>query len=178
VDVDHAEPIEEILAELAGSDTLGEVAVRGGNDPDVDAARPLVGPDALQLTLLEKAKQKRLHPEAHLAHFVEEERAAIRRLQLADLVAVRAGEAALDVSKELGLEERLRQTGAVDRDEGTAAAGRFRVQCPGDEILADAALASHEDLRVAASGPEGEPKHFGHRRARADRQAAMVDAYA
>jgi hypothetical protein len=42
----------------------------------------------------------------------------VRELELADLVAVRAGEAAAHVSEELGLEQRIRQRAAIDRHEG------------------------------------------------------------
>src|SRR4030095_5327446 len=33
----HLQPIEEILAELPGTDRLVEIAMRGGDHPDVDA---------------------------------------------------------------------------------------------------------------------------------------------
>ena len=42
----------------------------------------------------------------------------MRELQLAALVAIRAGEAALDVAEELRFEERFGEAGAVHRDEG------------------------------------------------------------
>jgi hypothetical protein len=44
----------------------------------------------------------------HLADLVEEERAAVGLLEAADAAAVGAGEGALLVAEELGLEERLR----------------------------------------------------------------------
>ena len=122
VDVDDAQPVEQILAKLAGRYALGEVAIGCGNHPNVDPSRALVGPDPLQLARFEEPQKQRLHPQAHLPHFVEEERAAVRRLELADLVAICAGEAALDVPEQLGLEQRLGQPGAVDRDERTATA--------------------------------------------------------
>ncbi len=122
VDMDDAQPVEQIFAKLAGRYALGEVAIGCGNHANINPSRSLVGPDPLQLTRFEEPKKKRLHPEAHLPHFVEEEGAAVRRLELADLVAIRAGEAALDVAEQLGLEERLGQPGAVDRHEGTATA--------------------------------------------------------
>ena len=48
--------------------------------------------------------------------FVEKHRAAMRQLQLADLVAMRAGEAALDVTEQLRFEQRLRDARAIERD--------------------------------------------------------------
>ena len=77
VDVDDAQPIQQIFAELAGRDALGQVAVGRGDHADVDPSRALVRADALELALLEEAQQQRLHPQAHLPDFVEEQRAAV-----------------------------------------------------------------------------------------------------
>jgi hypothetical protein len=38
VEVDHVEPPVEVLAEGALRDQVGQVAVGGGDDPDVDVA--------------------------------------------------------------------------------------------------------------------------------------------
>ena len=53
-------------------------------------------------------------------------RAAVGHLELARLVAIGAGEAALDVAEQLRLEQRFRQAGAVDRDHARAAARALR----------------------------------------------------
>ena len=132
VNVNDAQPVEQVLAELARGDALGQVAVRRRDDADVHVMRaPIVRADRLDFAVLEEAQQQRLHAQAHLPDFVEEERAAVRELQLAELVAVGAGEAALDVAEQLGLEERLGQPGAVDGDERTAGALRVRVDVRG-----------------------------------------------
>jgi len=76
--------------------------------------RPVtIGADALDFARLEKAEEQRLHAQAHLAHFVHEDRAAMGHLEPSALVAVRAREAALDVSEQLGLEQRLGQSRPV-----------------------------------------------------------------
>ena len=84
----------------------------------------VVRPDRLDLAGFEEAQEQRLHAQAHLADFVEEQRAAVGELQLARLVAVGAREAALDVAEELRFEQRLGQPGAVDRDERSGGALR------------------------------------------------------
>ena len=53
---------------------------------------------------------------------VEEDRAAVRDLEQALLVGVRAGEGAALVAEELALEQRVGQRGAVLRDEALALA--------------------------------------------------------
>ena len=71
-------------------------------------------------------------------------------LELAGLVAVGAGEAALDVAEQLRFEQRLGQAGAVHRDERLVHARLTVVDGAGDEFLADAALAGDQDLGVGA----------------------------
>ncbi len=114
--MDHAQAIQEVLAELTCGDPLGQIAIRRGDHADVEPSRAVVGTDLLDLTVLEEAQQERLHAQAHLADFVEEQRAPVRLLQLADLVAIRAGEAALHVTEQLRFEQGLGQAGAVDGD--------------------------------------------------------------
>ncbi len=117
VEVDDAQPVQQVLAELAGSDELVQVAIGGGDHAHVDPRLRVVGADRLDLAVLEKPQQQRLHAQAHLADLVEKQRAAMRELELAALVAVGAGEAALDVSEELRLEERFGDAGEVHRHE-------------------------------------------------------------
>ena len=76
-----------------------------------------VGADSLNLAGFEESQQHDLHPHAHLADFIEEERAVRRQLDEAGLVAVRAGKAAAYVPEELRLEQRIRQTRAIERHE-------------------------------------------------------------
>ena len=57
----------------------------------------LVRSDRLDFAGLEEPQQQRLHAQAHLADFVEEQRAACASCELSRLVAIGAGEAALDV---------------------------------------------------------------------------------
>ena len=60
------------------------------------------------------AEQQALHARGRLADLVHEHRAAIRQLEDARAIAIRAGEAAAHVTEQLGLEQRLGQRGAVD----------------------------------------------------------------
>ena len=78
--------------------------------------------DTIDLVLLEHAQQLRLQRRLHLAHLVEQQRAAVRQLELAELARRRAGERAALVAEELALEQLARQRRAVDRDEGLRSA--------------------------------------------------------
>ena len=92
----------------------------------------------------------------------------MRQLQLARLVAIGAGEAALHVAEQLGLEQRLGEPAQLTAMNGRAARARARVDLAGDEILADAALAGDEHLRVAGRHALHEREDVRHLLARAD----------
>ena len=146
--MDDVQAVEQILAERPLLDHVAQVAIGRGDDAHVDDASAAVGADLLQLARFEESQQQALHPQRHLADFVEEDGAHVGRLELARLVAVGAGEAALHVAEQLGLEERFGQAGAVDRREDVAGARAARVDRARDDFLADAALARDQDLRV------------------------------
>src|SRR5262245_1745385 len=97
--MDDAQPIVEVLAKLPGGDEVSQFSIRRGDDPDVDLRLRLIGADRLDFAVLEEPQQQRLHAQAHLADFVEEERAAMCELNLAALVPERASEAALHVAE-------------------------------------------------------------------------------
>ena len=117
---------------------------------DVDVAGAAVGADALNFASLEEPQQQALHPQSHLADFIEEHRAHVRRLELAGLVAIGAGKAALHVAEQLRLEQRLGQAGAIDRRERHVCARAAVMNAARDNLLADAALAGDQNLRIAA----------------------------
>jgi hypothetical protein len=75
----------QILTELVAADRLLQVLVRRGDDPDIDLDRPR-RPQALHLLLLQHTEDFRLRLRAHVADFVEEDRPAVRLLELADLL--------------------------------------------------------------------------------------------
>ena len=168
VDVNDPQPVEEILAEFTGRDAVGQVAVGRRDDPHVGDARGAVRADRLDFSGLEEAEQERLHAQAHLADLVEEQRAAVRLLELAGLVAIRAGEAAFDVSEQFRFEQRLGQAGAVQGDEGPIGSRRVDVNGSRDQILADAALAGDQHLRLAGRRAARHRQHFQHRGAGRD----------
>ena len=112
--------------------------------------RLAIGADSLNFTRLEEAQEQRLHAQAHLADFVHEDRSAVGRLEPAALVAMRVGEAALHVTEQLGLEQRVGKSRAVDRDERPASPRAAVVNQTRDDFLADAALAGDQHFGVTA----------------------------
>ena len=153
VDVNHVQPVVEILAEIAGRDALAQVPVGGADDPHVDAiGGAVVGADRLDFARLQESQQQRLHPQRHLADLVEEQRALVGLLEEARLVAIGVGEAAFDVAEELRLEQRIGQAGAVQGAERLRTARAAVVDQLRGDFLADTAFAGDEDLGVGARG--------------------------
>jgi hypothetical protein len=93
-----------------------------------------------------------LHPQRHLPDFVQENGAVVGHLELTGFVAVGAREAALDVAEQLGFQERLGNSGAIDRDEDLGA-GTGVIDGASHHFLAGAALAGDEHLGVGARHP-------------------------
>ena len=74
----------EILAELPRRHRRLQVPVRRRDDAHVDLQRRRAA-DALEPLLLERAQNLRLQRQRQIADFVEEQRAAVRQLELAGL---------------------------------------------------------------------------------------------
>ena len=115
-DRNDAQPEVEILAEPALRDFLFEVLVRRRNDADVDLDRPRRS-EPLDFAFLQHAQHLGLRLGAHVADFVEEDRAAVGHLELADLLLGRAGERAALVAEELRLDQLFGNRRAVDLHE-------------------------------------------------------------
>src|SRR5690606_4940610 len=97
-----------------------------------------------ELPILEHTQQLGLRGGRQLADLVEKQRAVARALERALAGAIGAGERALLVAEQLGLDQVLGQRRAVDRDERLVRDGRQRVQVARDQLLAGPALAEDQ----------------------------------
>ena len=86
------------------ADSLLQVRVGGGDDPHVGLDR-LVAAEPLEPLLLQDAKQLGLRQRMHVADLVQEQRAAVALLELADPPAVGPGERALLVAEQLAFQQ-------------------------------------------------------------------------
>ncbi len=145
----HVEAVEEIFAEIAAFDLFLQVLVGRRHHAHV-YLHVCGGADGLEALLFERAQHLGLRAQAHVADFVEEERAAIGLLKLADLVLVGTGEAALDVAEHFAFDELLGNRGAVDLHEGLGRARTEGVQGVRHQFLAGAAFAIDQDASVGA----------------------------
>src|SRR6267142_516759 len=122
VDGDHAQPVEEVLAEAPRLDLLGEILVRGSDDARVHLDRAGAA-QPLDLAGLDGAEKFGLGVEAHVADLVQEQRPTIRGLEPSSLHLRRSGEGALLVSEELALHQILGEGRAVQLLEWPAGPG-------------------------------------------------------
>ena len=109
-----------------------------------------VPPTRSNRVLLERAQNLRLQRQRQVADLVEKQRAAVRQLELAGLARHRAGEGALLVAEELGLEQVVGNRRAVDRHERAVGPRAQRVQRPREQLLARAALPFEQHRRIRA----------------------------
>ena len=148
-DAHDVETEAEIGAEPVRRDLFVEPAIRGRDDAGVDAARHVLA-DAPHFPILQHAKQLGLRARRQLAHFVEEDRAAIGFLEEPRALADRAGERAARVAEELRLEQVVGERRAVDRAQAAVAPRTEPMHAAGDELLAAAALPFDEHWKRRA----------------------------
>jgi hypothetical protein len=141
--------------------------VGGGDHAHVDADRRLTA-HAIELALSQHTQQPRLQRGRHVADLIEKQRAAVGLLEAAAAQTVGAGEGALLVAEQLGLEQLGRNRRSVQRNERLVRARAVLVQCTRGELLAGTRLARdqhvHARARQAADGAE----HLLHRRRAAE----------
>ena len=134
---EDVQTVEEILAEATGLDLRFQIAVGRGEEPEprrLCACRA----ERREFALLQHPQQLGLHRERHLADLVEEQRSAISLLEESLEPLHGAGECAFFVSEQQVFDHALRQTRAVERDEGAGAPQRVVVDHPREHFLTGA----------------------------------------
>ncbi len=96
--------IIEVFAEAAGAHELDQIAVRGGDQAEIDF-HGFARADGVDLAVLQRAQQLHLRVHRQFADLVEEQGAAIGLDELADLFLAGAGEGALLVAEQDRLHE-------------------------------------------------------------------------
>ena len=167
---DLGEAVEQVLAEGARADHLLEILVRRAHDPGVDRDRAPPA-DTLDGAFLKEAQQLDLEGQRDVAHFVEEQRTAMRTLDLALCGLDRAGEGALLVAEQLAFEQVLGDRRAIYRDERPVGAVARLVQALGEQFLARPARAEQHHRDRGARHPLDGARHL-HHLGRAGDQAA------
>ena len=166
------EPVVEVAAQSPFVHRALRIAVGRGEDAEVGEL--LLAPaDTPEAPGLEHAQQLDLEGGGHLGDFVEEQGPARGVLEQSGMVGERPGEGASLVAEQLGLEQRLGDRRAVDRDEGRARAPGHLVQHLGHEVLAGAALAGDEHRGGGGRDPFHELDQSTHLGRAADDHAGL-----
>src|SRR5579872_3179524 len=114
-ELEHRDPMIEVLAEVTLLDRPLEVEVRRAHEPEV-ALPDLVRAERRELLLLDAAEEDHLALGGEMPDLVEEERPSVGLLDAPDPVLPRIGERPGDVPEELALEESRREGGDVARN--------------------------------------------------------------
>jgi len=104
VDPDDVQTEIEILPETTRRDVGSEVAIRGGDHPNVNLDRPRPA-KPLELTLLQNAQELSLKRKRQLADFIEEDESTIGDFEFAFLLRDRPSEGSAFVAEQFALEE-------------------------------------------------------------------------
>ena len=104
VDWKHVQPVQQVFAQPARCNGLMRQAV-GGRDDSHIGFLALRGTDAHEAPRFQHPQQLDLQLQRHFGDFVQEQRAPAGALEKAQVLAVRAGEAALFVAENLALDQ-------------------------------------------------------------------------
>ena len=99
-DLHHVQAVVEVFPEVASHEPLLEVAIGGGDDPDIDIDRA-VSPDTGKAEVLQDVQEFGLQRKGKIGDLVEIDRSLVGILELARLATVRSGERALFVTGQL-----------------------------------------------------------------------------
>ncbi|CAJ6550943.1 Uncharacterized protein conserved in bacteria [Burkholderia pseudomallei] len=174
MDRQHVQPVIKVRAKAPFRDERRQFGRRRRDDPHIRAHDP-VRADRLELLVLQHAQQLALQRHRHVADFVEKERAAVGKLELADApLAIRARVRARRRAEELGFEQRIGNRRDVD--------GHERLQCPRgrrvdrmrEQLLTGARLAEQQHRRIDLRGAPPLPLRLEAHRARADEARERV----
>ena len=135
----HRQPEVQIFAEQFGGDAGAQRLVGGRHDPHVHLQRDGAA-DTLEPPLFERAENFGLQPQRQIADLVEEQRAAVRELELARLARHRAGKGALLMPEQLGFQQVVGNRRAIDRDKRPVGPIAQRVERAREQLLARAAF--------------------------------------
>ena len=153
-DLDHVEPVEQILPEATCMHFGAQIPVGGTHDACIHGLFQRRSQGA-HLALLDGAKQLGLHRQGQVADLVQKQGPAGGRLEEAWPILRSPGVGALERAEEFGFQQILRNRAAVDGHERPVAAMAAGVDGPRHQLLASAGLTVHQHRRHAAG-------HLGH----------------
>src|SRR5919198_4378781 len=126
VDGDHVQAVKQVFAKKTLLHGFFQGPVGRGQYADIESSI-VVAAQARELAVLQDAQQLGLRRGMHLADLIQEDGPAVGLLELAQLLALGAGESAGLVSEQFAFQQFVRDGCAVDLNEGLVAAGGIAV---------------------------------------------------
>ncbi len=167
IDDEGADAVKEVVAERTPCDLFAQVLVGRGQDAG-GHPQGFRAPHPLELQFLQHPQQLCLQLEGEVADLVEQQGAAARLLDAADLALLGSREGAALVAEQLGLQQVAGDRRTVHRHEGPAGPRGVMMDRVGDEFLARPALAQDQHGQVAVRDAPDGLVDFPHRAALAD----------
>src|SRR5262245_954880 len=167
----HGKAEVQVLSEVSFFDFFFEVLVGRGDDPYVDFDRTSRS-KSFDFALLQHSQYFGLCLGAHVADFVEKDRAAVGLFELADLFLRRSRKRSLLVAEQLRLDQLFRNSRAIDLNEPLAAPQAVAVDRSSHELFADPALALNQHGGICWRSPANGRHHLLQGRTVADHLVA------
>lgn len=142
-----AEPLIEILAEGAGHDHFPEIAVGGGDDPQIHFKWPR-RTNRLDFPLIENPQEFCLGGKRKFADFIKEKDPSVGRFEFPLMVGSSSGERTLAVAEQLAFHEVFRDAAAVHRHQRTGGPRTEVMEELGEVLLAAAGLAQQQKVKI------------------------------
>ena len=146
---DHleCESIEQVGAKRSVARERRQIDIGSADHPHVELDGP-PSTDPLHLTVLDDPEHLFLHGGRRIRNFVEQQGSAVRTLESADMLALRARERPGFVAEQLRVEQRLGERRTVDLHQRSVPPGREIVQAGGQQLLAGSTFADQETRPV------------------------------
>ena len=160
---DSGQTIEEVLTELAVVNKFPQISLTRGDEPHVDLQRG-EAPDRTQLSFLQDPEELRLCRQAGGADVVQVNRASLCGKKVSLSGSLRSREGSCFVAEELAFDERLRDGGAVDDDEGLVLRGAEGMNPACQQILSYAGFSAEEYRETRVSRFSYYVEHLLHHR--------------
>ncbi len=139
--------VKKVGPEPSRGEILLEVAIRCGDDPDIDADHA-GGAERLELLFLEHPEQFGLGRRGEFPDLVEKNRPPVRLLETASPLVDGAGKGPPLVAEKFALDQRVGNGRAVDLDKRPLEAGAVFVDRAGNQFLARPRLPDDQYRRI------------------------------
>ncbi len=167
VDLDHVQPVEQILPKAPVLHGGLEILVGGRDKPDVHLDG-LGTADTLEDPLLQDPQELDLNVRGEFADFVQKERSSVRQFEPALFLGHGPGKRAFFVTKEFAFQGSGIQGHAVHRNERGILPPGGEMDGSGNEFLAGAGFAGEQHGGAAGGNPVHHSQYLMHGSAPAD----------